>query len=149
MQYTISRAGADDIDSLKRLEVACELSPWTIEDYRAELERHDSVMLIARTPKLGVVGFIVGRIPEDGEAEIYNIGIDPSWRRQKIGGSLLDEFFSICTRRAIAAIWLEVRATNEPAISFYISRGFTERGVRPGFYSNPTEDAVVMSRRGS
>ena len=143
-KFRISRAGPDDIKDLKRIEVACGLSPWTIEDYRAEQQRLDSVILKARTLNGTIVGFILGRVPSHGEADIYNIGVDPEIRREGIGGLLLDEFCSICRTRGVSAVWLEVRTTNRAAISFYRARGFVERGVRPGFYSNPTEDAELM-----
>ena len=58
---------------------------------------------------------------------------------------LLDEFKLTCSQRRVSIIWLEVRVSNHIAISFYRSQGFIKRGVRPGFYTNPAEDAELMS----
>jgi ribosomal-protein-alanine N-acetyltransferase len=58
---------------------------------------------------------------------------------------LIDQFRVICMERRISTIWLEVRSKNRAAIAFYESHGFHKKGVRPNFYSNPTEDADLMA----
>jgi len=144
--YTIANVRLDDIQDLKQIEVDCGLSPWTIGAYESEYRRSDSVMLKATGEDGRIWGFIVGRAPlEGGEAEIYNLGVEPRFRRRGVATMLLREVRRICAERRIAALWLEVRAANKAAVSFYFSHGFARKGVRPGFYSDPRDDAIVMS----
>jgi ribosomal-protein-alanine N-acetyltransferase len=79
------------------------------------------------------------------EAEIYNIGSRQVFRKQGIGSRLIGQFIRICTERRNKSIWLEVRAGNREAISFYTSHGFVPMATRRNFYTCPTEDAVVMA----
>ena len=147
-EFSIARAKTDDIPDLKSIETECRLSPWSIEAYESQFRRPDSVILAARNPDGRVIGFLVGRVPLSDlseEAEIHNIGALPQFQHQGVGSMLLDEFKVTCSQRRVSIIWLEVRVSNHIAISFYRSQGFIKRGVRPGFYTNPAEDAELMS----
>ena len=123
----------------------CRLSPWTIGGYKAEQGHRDSIMLKAHVEEGPIVGFIVGRAPMAGAGEILNIGTALKFQRQGIGSMLIEHFCAICNERSVSAIWLEVRVTNQTAIDFYKSHQFIKKGVRPDFYSNPTEDADIMA----
>ncbi len=146
----ISRAHPEDVPDLVEIQTECELSPWTSEGYRSELERPDSVILIARDTDGRRVGFIVGRVvdnPGKPEAEIYNIGIRPPFQHRGIGTQLLSEFLDLCRKQGVTAIWLEVRVSNLGAIAFYGAHGFVGQDRRRSFYSDPIEDADVMVLR--
>lgn len=143
--YIVSLAQTADVAEIKRIEMESMLSPWTTESYFRELEREDSVVLKAQNRDGSITGFLLGRAPRQNEAAIYNIGIAASFRRKGIGSLLLDEFRKRVVDRNSSEIWLEVRSLNEPAIKFYLSKGFIRRGMRKNFYSNPADDAVVMS----
>jgi ribosomal-protein-alanine acetyltransferase len=134
------------------IEIECGLSRWSHMDYVDELARSDSVMLTASVSEHDCAGFLVGRfIPgktaNANDAEIYNIGVRLSLHGLGIGSRLMNEFFSICSRDGIENIWLDVRQSNEQAITFYRSFGFTETAVRKGFYRAPAEDGIVMTVR--
>lgn len=146
-KYTIARAENRDVQDLKMIEVECGLSPWTVEAYESELGRPESIVFVARSVDNLISGFLAGRAPlgEEGVAEIFNIGILPRFRRERIGSMLIEEFRRICVDRGISVIWLEVRAKNRAAMEFYRSHGFVNNGVRRNFYSDPTEDAELMS----
>jgi ribosomal-protein-alanine N-acetyltransferase len=147
MDLQISRAQSKDIRDLKMIEIECGLSPWTIAGYESELKRGDSVILTARIKSKGLVGFLTGRIPLSShtEAQINNLGTLPGFRKLGVGSALLREFQSICTGKLASVIWLEVRSSNRVAIAFYRTHGFVSAGVRPNFYTNPAEDAELMS----
>jgi ribosomal-protein-alanine acetyltransferase len=90
------------------------------------------------------VGFLIGRVAAD-EFEILNMGVSRAYRRAGIGSRLLGwalEFSSIagCTRA-----YLEVRASNAPAIALYALHGFVECGRRAHYYREPVEDALLLS----
>ena len=142
----IIRARPGDIPNLKAIEIECGLSPWTPTAYQSELKRPDSIMLVARDGD-SALGFIAGRVPLDpnGDAEINNVGVLPEFRHLGLGSRLLKRFRKVCSERRVAVIWLEVRASNSGAKAFYRRHGFGSRGIRPGFYRDPVEDAELMS----
>jgi ribosomal-protein-alanine N-acetyltransferase len=144
-KIAIAKVRNEDIRDLKEIEIQCELSPWTIDAYESELKRPDSIMLKATREGGEICGFIVGRSPQDaGEAEIYNLGVAVLFRRQGIAAMLLDEFRRTCAERGNSSVWLEVRVANKSAIEFYLAHGFIRKGVRPGFYADPPDDALLM-----
>ena len=71
-----------------------------------------------------------------------NVAVLPKYRRQGIGRLLLSEEM----KNDMAFISLEVRESNLPAIRLYESVGFVIQGVRPKFYTSPTENAVIMTK---
>lgn len=79
------------------------------------------------------------------EGEIARIAVHKDFRRQGIAGELVCELKKYCENTDILKILLEVREGNHGAISFYHDQGFAVDGVRKGYYSNPKENAVLMS----
>jgi [ribosomal protein S18]-alanine N-acetyltransferase len=145
--FVIRSLSEEDCGRVVSLASDLGLSPWTLNDYRQELKRPDSEMIVA-LDRAEVAGFIVGRRvpgPDDSpDAEIYNIGVDPAYQRCGAGTRLLQEFTGRCRRKGVRCIWLEVRARNLAAIEFYEKFGFAEYAIRPRFYNKPADDAVVM-----
>lgn len=141
-----------NIRDVIEIEIECGLSRWSHADYVDELARTDSVMLTASVSDNSCSGFLVGRfIPgtsaDNNDAEIYNIGVRRSLQGTGIGSRLLNKFFSICSCDQIENIWLDVRESNERAIAFYRSFGFSQTAVRRAFYRDPVEDGIVMTVR--
>ncbi len=81
------------------------------------------------------------------EGEIARIAVEPSCRRQGAAGRLFERLVEICKRKGIGRLMLEVRESNEAAISFYKKWGFTEDGVRKDYYTKPCEAAILMSKK--
>jgi [ribosomal protein S18]-alanine N-acetyltransferase len=91
-----------------------------------------------------VAGFVAVRRAAD-EAEVLKLAVDPSHQRQGIGRVLLQEACQRIKALGVRRVYLEVRASNEPAIRLYASTGFTAQYVRKDYYELPPEDAVVMA----
>ena len=91
---------------------------------------------------LTVCGYGLLRCFDD--AEIIMIATDPARRREGIGKLLLEDLIKEAQRRKAGCIFLEVRETNFPARAMYRGAGFTEEGVRRGYYHDPPENAVIM-----
>ena len=105
--------------------------------------------MLAAANQQELAGFIIGRlVPTSAatgvDAEIYNIGVCRSFQRSGIGSRLLGEFIDLCRTKHVYAVWLEVRALNCGAVRFYKIHGFEEFTVRPCFYRDPADDAIVM-----
>jgi ribosomal-protein-alanine N-acetyltransferase len=111
---------------------------WLPSDYLA----HESYVAEASGR---IAGFLVIQSLLPDEAEVLNIAVDHDLKRHGVGRSLLRA--AIACRSRI--LHLEVRESNAAALAFYRSLGFAETGRRRGYYQNPLEDAVLMTRIGS
>lgn len=135
-----------DLDAVSELEKSCFSEPWTRADFEDILSNKDRDMLVAVE-----AGKIVGEIVLSdmlGEADISNVAVDINYRKQHIGEMLLNEIMKLGReKRNVLAFTLEVREQNIPAIRLYEKAGFVSEGVRPNFYSNPKDNAVIMWKR--
>ncbi|MBV9885800.1 MAG: GNAT family N-acetyltransferase, partial [Acidobacteria bacterium] len=80
------------------------------------------------------------------EAEILNLCIAPEKRRSGLAEALLNEAVAELRRTRVDRLFLEVRESNTPAISFYEKHNFSKTGRRPGYYRDPDEAAVLMMK---
>ena len=78
------------------------------------------------------------------ELQIINVAVREDYRSLGLGGQLMSAAEEFCRENALASISLEVRESNERAISLYTHCGFFCAGVRKNFYRKPTENAVIM-----
>ena len=91
-----------------------------------------------------VIGFLLARTMAD-EMEILNLAVIPNYRSRGIARRLLDE--ALARARGVRQCWLEVRASNQPARTFYRAAGFEAVCRRSRYCWNPAEDAVACVRR--
>lgn len=134
----------EDVATLESIAEESHLSRWTHQAYLDEVTRSGSIFLLIETADLGISGFIVGRLVPGPDAEIYNIAVAKKARRHGFGPALLSEFICRCKAEHVENIWLETRQSNTNAIKFYMAAGFLKISLRPRFYSDPIEDAVIM-----
>ena len=128
------------IASLAALEATCFSDPWSENALREELTNPCARFLVALVDN-EVAGYL-GCHHVAGEGFVTNIAVFPARRRQGVAKALINAAVS----QPISRLSLEVRASNQAAITLYRSLGFTEDGVRPRFYAHPTEDAILFSR---
>ena len=91
-----------------------------------------------------IVGYAGAWLVYD-EGQITNIAIIPSARGKGYGSKLTKELIDECLNRGMHEIFLEVRISNLPALAMYRNLGFTVKGIRKDYYSEPKEDAYIMS----
>ena len=140
----IRRATPADLTSLVAIERDSFAIPWTEESLAEELSGSEhTVMLVAETDEGVVVGYIGCWIVLD-EGQINNIAVAPAWRRSGIGGALLSGLLTEGRRRGLRRYVLEVRPSNIAARRLYARFGFTDGGLRRGYYSDNNEDAIIM-----
>ncbi len=144
----IREINASHIGELIHIGGSVNLSPWTAESYLAEMKNPDAVMLRLVSEGNKTVGFIIGRIVgsngESQEAEIYNIAVKEHEQGKGNGQLLFNAFVESCRSRGVAAVWLEVRESNDKAITFYRRNGFERVQRRIHFYEHPREHAWLM-----
>jgi ribosomal-protein-alanine N-acetyltransferase len=150
--FYISRMTEHDLVDVVEIEETCGLSRWGWEAYHAELARENfAVMLVARfqdgkdfSAERKIKGFIAARLVAD-ELHINNVAVREEYRRLGIAKKLLDTVLDEASRMGARTALLEVRAGNAPAQALYARCGFRMAGRRTGYYTQPLEDALVMS----
>lgn len=95
-------------------------------------------------PGDAVVGFMLLQFAAD-EVELLDMAVHPDARRRGVGRQLISALVELAQRRALHAIFLEVRQSNLAAANLYRSAGFDALSVRRDYYAAPREDAIVMS----
>jgi [ribosomal protein S18]-alanine N-acetyltransferase len=104
--------------------------------------------IVAEAEDGEIAGYACLCTVRDGEASIPMIAVRPDRQGQKIGTHLLSELIALAAAGGCRDVSLYVRADNPGARRLYRRTGFTEVGVRPGFYQPSGTDAIVMRRPG-
>ena len=145
-QAVILPARHADLRAVFRIAEASFPIPWPLEELRKELSRPFSVLRVLRPgPGLSIAGFLnYWRI--DSELQIMNVAVAPDHRRRGYGHALLGDMIEGGRAHGAQAIVLEVRRSNMAAIRLYECHGFQSVGVRPRYYSDNGEDALLMRR---
>jgi ribosomal-protein-alanine N-acetyltransferase len=143
----IRRMRQEDVERVVEVEKDGFAHPWSAELLRRELYHDWSVSLVACLVRPDgtetVIGFIVFWLVHD-EVHVLNIAIALEARRRGIARVLMDEAAARGRSRKARVCTLEVRRSNVPAITLYRSLGYRQVGVRPNYYVDEGEDAIVM-----
>jgi len=141
----IRRMTLDDVPHAARLEKENFSDPWSEQSFREEVQNPDALYLVACEDEqvLGICGLLISY----DEGDVLNVSVSDKARRRGIGEAMLKELMLQGKQRGVNAFTLEVRKGNQPAIALYEKLGFVSEGVRPNFYRNPTEDAVIYWKR--
>jgi ribosomal-protein-alanine N-acetyltransferase len=126
------------------LEQQCFSDPWPESAVASELDNPLSYWLVAMDGRT-VVGY-VGSQTVLGEADIMNVAVAPSHRRQGIAAGLLERLRTDLKEQGVYSLTLEVRASNEAAIALYGLLGYVQVGRRPNYYHKPKEDALILRK---
>jgi ribosomal-protein-alanine N-acetyltransferase len=139
-----------DLESILALDRVTPQAPhWSTEEYQRivsgkQPEGPERIMLVAEQSG-ELSGFVVLLLVAD-TAEIESIVVAEAWRRRGTGASLMEVAMQHSRDHQIARLILEVRDNNQAAIAFYTRCGFKIEGRRPGYYSHPVEDALLMGQ---
>ncbi len=133
-----------DVDAVLGIEQAVQAYPWTRGNFIDALNS-GYVCCIAENGR-GIRGYVI-LMPVLEEAELLNIGVAAAQQRKGLGHAMLSEMLNVAREENIRRVFLEVRPSNVAAIALYRCVGFTEIGVRRGYYQNAngSEDALVMA----
>jgi ribosomal-protein-alanine N-acetyltransferase len=144
LRLTIEVMRLEDLEAVHQIELASFSAPWPANAYRSELETNRlATYLVARTEDR-IVAYGGMWLMVD-EAHITTFAVHPSWRRQKIGERLLLAFLDHALARHAREATLEVRLSNLAARRLYEKYGFRPVGLRPRYYSDDGEDALIMT----
>lgn len=143
MVMTIRRAATDDLEALHAIERACFDDPWSMAMLASELDDDPRRLPLVAVADDAIVGFALFWVIVD-EIHLVNVAVAPDCRRRGIAQQLLDHLLASPAGRAAAILTLEVRISNEGAIAFYRRNGFVDVALRPRYYPDTGEDALVM-----
>jgi ribosomal-protein-alanine N-acetyltransferase len=136
--------GLDDIDAVHDIERLSFPAPWPSYAFRQELEANRMARYLVVRAGGQVVGYAGIWLMVD-EAHITTFAVLPASRRQGVGARLLLELLELAVDLGARVVTLEVRLSNAPARRLYQRFGFRPVGVRPRYYSDNGEDALIMT----
>lgn len=134
----------EDLDAVMEIENELFEMPWTKEGYFTFLTRNDAMFLVVEE-KGKILGYC-GLLMVLDEGDVTNVAVKKDRQREGIGHFLVESMIRLAEEQGISVIHLEVRAGNETAIRLYERMGFERDGLRKNYYTDPVEDAILMSR---
>lgn len=134
----------EDLDAVHQIELASFSAPWPPNAYRSELESNRLANYLVARLGSEIVAYGGMWLMVD-EAHITTFAVHPAWRRQRIGERLLVAFIDLAIGRHAREATLEVRLSNIAARRLYEKYGFRPVGLRPRYYSDDGEDALIMT----
>ena len=140
----IRLATIDDAHAIYEIEQQSFSVPWSLESVLTELEGTANKLYMVICEENHIVGYAGAWLVYD-EGQITNIAILPSARGKGYGSKLTKRLIEECFSKGMHEIFLEVRISNLAALAMYRNLGFSVKGIRKDYYSEPTEDAYIMS----
>ncbi len=144
MKISISEMSGTDLDRIDLLEKQIFPDPWPIAGFEEHFDEPDAGAVVAESSGV-IVGYACYRL-DCGEVHLTNMAVDPDHRRKSVANELLEHILGLARSRKCELVFLEVRYSNEAARKFYEAAGFGTVDQCTGYYDNPAEDALVMSR---
>jgi ribosomal-protein-alanine N-acetyltransferase len=145
--FAFRAARAEDVTRIMEIERDGFRHPWSRDLIERELGHPWSHLLLAHEPGEGgaerVVGYIVFWLVHD-EVHVLNVATALEARRRGVGRALMAAAEDAGRSRGARLSTLEVRRSNTPAIELYRAIGYRQVGVRPNYYAEEREDAIVM-----
>ena len=135
MQFT-------DLEAVAAIERRTFTLPWSLAIFSGQLARENGICLVCE-----IDGRVAAYLIADMFVDVWhlmNVAVDEPFRRSHIASALMEAYFALTERKGHRGHTLEVRASNAAAIELYRSFGFVATGVRPSYYSDDREDAVIM-----
>ena len=166
----IVRASEKDVAQVYAIEQEAFSPPWSEESFFDELKRDDSFFIVAVAHECDsasccvafsrsgephfatqhdalshILGYAIFRqVGDDGE--LLKIAVDKNARQRGVGNMLMEAVLEHAASKVLSSVFLEVRESNEAAVTLYKKYGFTTVRVRNNYYDNPIEDALIMSK---
>ena len=144
LKVAVEQMGVKDLEAVHDIERESFRTPWPPHAYRTELETNRLAQYVVARVGDTVVGYGGMWLMVD-EAHITTFAVAPAWRRRRIGERLLIALLDLARARNAHEATLEVRLSNLAARRLYEKYGFRPVGLRPRYYSDDNEDALIMT----
>ena len=146
MDILIREMEERDLDRIMEIEKDCFTNPWSRESFLLEITENMLAKYIVAEIDGVVVGY-GGIWMIIGEGHITNIAVESKYRKIGAGKKLVEGLIQVSKRMFITSMTLEVRESNIPAQNLYKQYGFKEHGIRPNYYADDNEDAIIMWKK--
>ncbi len=144
LEFTVREGETADAEAIAKIENECFSEPWSENAITNSINSSTKFFVAEKDNKL--IGYIsINTVLDEGY--INNIAVTADYRSSGVGRLLLARLMRLSRELSLSFISLEVRASNQAAISLYEKFQFKQEGLRRGFYQNPREDALIMTRR--
>lgn len=140
----IEKMTKEHLEAVYIIETECFSHPWSKQSIENELNNDTSLFWVA-TENNDVIGYIGMSIVID-EGYIFNVAVSKNSRKKGVATALINELVTYGKKNNFSFITLEVRESNEPARSLYSKFGFIKVGKRKDYYSDPKENAILMTK---
>jgi ribosomal-protein-alanine N-acetyltransferase len=142
MQVEFRKAAEKDITDIFYVETRCFNSPWPMDSIREDITENDRSVYVVAEDSGRIIGFCAMHTVLD-EGHIMNVAVLPEYRGKRIAERLIKSMFGLAPE-GVVNYTLEVRVSNAPAIKLYNRLGFRCFGLRPGYYADTGESAMIM-----
>ncbi len=147
-EIRVRRMSEEDLDEVLELQSQAFTHPWSAELFKREMTHDWSTILLAEDLELEgarrILGFLIYWLVHD-ELHVLNLATAPAHRRRGVARALMEHTLAAARKHRCTLATLEVRRSNEGAIQLYRSFGFRAVGIRPNYYVDEREDAIVMN----
>jgi ribosomal-protein-alanine N-acetyltransferase len=133
------------LDRILEIENLSFSTPWSLNGFLKELENPVSHLYALMSDKVLLGYFCLWVVRE--EIQLLDLAVHPGYRSRGHGSDLLAKTIDLALSSGVSRIWLEVRVSGRAARGLYEKFGFVESGRRKDYYTDPAEDAIVMSLR--
>jgi ribosomal-protein-alanine N-acetyltransferase len=140
--YKVSLMGIDHLEEAYKIECAVNPSPWKYETFLSSFDVGHKGLICKHNGE--IIGFIIFS-PISPEAHILSISVIKKIQSKGVGSLLLRSMLDQCKAMNYKKIFLEVRTSNLQAINFYQKFGFIKDAIRDNYYTDNSEDALLMS----
>ena len=144
VRLTLQPMSVDDIPAVHAIESASFPTPWPPYAFRQELETNRMAHYLVVRAGERVIAYAGIWLMVD-EAHVTTFAVLPAYRRRGVGGLLMSGLMALSADTGATVLTLEVRLGNVAARQLYQRFGFRPVGVRPRYYSDNGEDALIMT----
>ena len=141
----IAPMSLETVEAVEAIETECFSVPWSLDSLAEELSNPLAVMRVALIGD-EVAGY-VGMHHIIDEGYLTNLAVTARFRRQGVALALMHELLRYAEENDLQMVSLEVRESNEAAVALYSGLDFDQAGLRRDYYTNPTENALILTRK--
>ncbi len=134
----------DDLAGVAAIEGET-LSPWSDVSLEEEITVSQGIQLVAEENDSLIVGWCGCRVIWP-EAELLKIAVKPRCRVRGVAGNLIACLVEELQRKEVTTLFLEVRSGNRAAVNLYRKTGFSQVGLRPAYYTDPSDSALILKK---
>ena len=148
ISISFNKLNLSQLDNIVSIESSSSSYPWSKTQLKESI-RNPNNLCYSASYEGDIIGYLIVMLASE-TADILNIGINPNNQRKGYGSLLMSYLYKELKNRLIEEVFLEVRESNQSAISFYLNQGFKEISIRKNYYKSNSnklssaENGIIM-----